>query len=527
MFQSASEHGAEVVERALQEAVGLSPLMPDNASSVIDQSQDSLLDEDAVKESLMFSLLGEIAFAPGSVGLSASIGAGQPSETLSVRAAEAIEDDTISRDAEHYISHLMESRVSALEAESRTIVEDTLDVYCPYLVRRALLTDEEKKIEDLSMAYILYVANAETQHEHHVEQDARRANFVLPVSDERILVEKAVDAYIGYLTEPKAVAAREQTAVRKCVETYCPMLVSHSQMDREKRSVSDATTMYARYLVQTPAERAAFAAAEARVDAVAAATYTNALVLRTSQRVLAESTKTAGPDARTYVERLVANAVWHSEVRTASMSAIVYTEVLLWNLALEASPSRQTWMRRVEQGRVEGARVDEGKDMLAHQAAAQLSAAGRSAVAGALKAACSEYMLAAAQPNEKIAGEWAALLIQSELAATESGRPISPFEDEPMEHGLAYIERQLKGTEEMEPASTVFMRIWDARAAEAEVTRVLRFLLGAEDEVLALSARLREAQASADTPSSDPLMLANLLVASSLGDAAVEAGVSP
>merc|ERR1719331_85649 len=33
MFQSASEHGADMVDRALQEAVGLSQTPPDNASS--------------------------------------------------------------------------------------------------------------------------------------------------------------------------------------------------------------------------------------------------------------------------------------------------------------------------------------------------------------------------------------------------------------------------------------------------------------------------------------------------------------
>jgi len=93
-----------------------------------------------------------------------------------------------------------------------------------------------------------------------------------------------------------------------------------------------------------------------------------------------------------------------------------------------------------------------------------------------------------------------------------------------MEHGLEHVARELQDDEEIEAASTVFMRIWDARLAEDEVTRVLRILLGTEDEVLALAARLLEAQASADQPSSDPRMLANLLVVQSLGDAVVAGG---
>jgi hypothetical protein len=131
-------------------------------------------------------------------------------------------------------------------------------------------------------------------------------------------------------------------------------------------------------------------------------------------------------------------------------------------------------------------------------------------------------MIAISQPNEVVAGEWAALLIQSELAATESGRPPSPFCDSPMECGLEHIANEL-GAEEIEAASKVFMCVWEARTLESEdeVTRVLRFLLGDEGEALALSARLREAQASADTPSDEPRMLANLLVVHSLGDAVV------
>lgn len=91
-----------------------------------------------------------------------------------------------------------------------------------------------------------------------------------------------------------------------------------------------------------------------------------------------------------------------------------------------------------------------------------------------------------------------------------------------MDLGLEYIESLLKGTVEVEAASTVFTRVWDARLVETDLARTVQFLLGDGDEVLALAARLREAQASADEPSVDPRLLASLLVVKSLGDAVDE-----
>ena len=79
---------------------------------------------------------------------------------------------------------------------------------------------------------------------------ARRPNFIQNVAagDEHVAVEKAVDTYMGYLTGLKQVGAREEAAVTKSVETYCPILLRHSQMDPESRKVSDAAFLYTRYL---------------------------------------------------------------------------------------------------------------------------------------------------------------------------------------------------------------------------------------------------------------------------------------
>jgi hypothetical protein len=128
-------------------------------------------------------------------------------------------------------------------------------------------------------------------------------------------------------------------------------------------------------------------------------------------------------------------------------------------------------------------------------------------------------MLAISKPNDVVAGEWASLVIQSELVAIANGRPVSPVQDGPMEAGLVRIAQELVGTAEIESASTVFQRVWDARTVDAELTRLLHFLLGDQAKVLDLAARLREAQVSADEPSEEPRALANILVIRSFSDA--------
>jgi truncated hemoglobin YjbI len=61
MFQSESEQGADIVKQIMEDARGMTPVLSDNASSVVDQSQDSLLDVDAVTGSLFFSIFGDVA----------------------------------------------------------------------------------------------------------------------------------------------------------------------------------------------------------------------------------------------------------------------------------------------------------------------------------------------------------------------------------------------------------------------------------------------------------------------------------
>jgi hypothetical protein len=290
-------------------------------------------------------------------------------------------------------------------------------------------------------------------------------------------------------------------------------------MDRESKATHDAASLYIPYLLQTPAERAAAAALEHKKDSMAAAKYTSALILRTSESVLDAAGKSAGRDARTYIAKLLQSAALDRETVAASVSAIIYAENLLWKLALEASPARQAWLRRVEGGRAAGANELAGQDMLVQQAAARLSAKGRDVVAGALDLAYREYMLAISKPNDVVAGEWASLVIQSELVAIANGRPVSPVQDGPMEAGLVRIAQELVGTAEIESASTVFQRVWDARTVDAELTRLLHFLLGDQAKVLDLAARLREAQVSADEPSEEPRALANILVIRSFSDA--------
>jgi hypothetical protein len=295
---------------------------------VIDQSQDSLLDEDAVKESLLFSIFGDAS--PATLDLAAS---GRSSRATPDRQTMD-ERFSVIHDAELYISQVVAQRASLLEAESRQIAEDTLSVYCPYLVRRAFLTVEEKRIEDTTAAYTTFVDEVKAQHSSErapsaEPTSARRANFIQNVAegDQHVAVEKAVDAYMGYLTGLKQVAAREEAAVTKSLETYCPILIRHSQMDPESRKVSDAASLYTRYLVQTPAERAAAAAESYKGDGAAAAVYANALVLRASQREAKKARKTAGRDARTYLAELLPLAA-SPDVWAASVSAIVYSEVL-------------------------------------------------------------------------------------------------------------------------------------------------------------------------------------------------------
>merc|ERR1719313_442826 len=355
-----------------------------------------------------------------------------------------------SRDSEVYVSHMVTQQASIFEAESRKIAEDTLSVYCPYLVRRAFLTDDEKKMEDSTALYKTFVSQAETQHEHKMDTSGRRAHFIQQAagSDDREAVDKALNAYMAYLTGPAAVSAREEASVSKCVETYCPILVRYSQMDRESKATHDAASLYIPYLLQTPAERAAAAALEHKKDSMAAAKYTSALILRTSESVLDAAGKSAGRDARTYIAKLLQSAALDRETVAASVSAIIYAENLLWKLALEASPARQAWLRRVEGGRAAGANELAGQDMLVQQAAARLSAKGRDVVAGALDLAYREYMLAISKPNDVVAGEWASLVIQSELVAIANGRPVSPVQDGPMEAGLVRIAQELVGTAE-------------------------------------------------------------------------------
>jgi len=56
-------------------------------------------------------------------------------------------------DAEVYTSYLVKYTASIWETESRKIVEDTATEYCPYLVRRAFLDEDEKTIEDMTAAF--------------------------------------------------------------------------------------------------------------------------------------------------------------------------------------------------------------------------------------------------------------------------------------------------------------------------------------------------------------------------------------
>jgi len=59
----------------------------------------------------------------------------------------------VTRDAEVYTSYLVKYTASIWETESRKIVEDTATEYCPYLVRRAFLDEDEKTIEDMTAAF--------------------------------------------------------------------------------------------------------------------------------------------------------------------------------------------------------------------------------------------------------------------------------------------------------------------------------------------------------------------------------------
>jgi hypothetical protein len=398
-------------------------------------------------------------------------------------------------------------------------IGNAVNLYVPYLERRAHLTNDEKHVDDAQSLYVRYLAQSDSEragdaliqsnivsaamerytsrlvfgaavnyslsHEGKIAYDVAEyrklieqdkslegqdiEDMVLAYSGERRAIEDATRTYSEVLVKNVAWRQEDET-IKNSTDLYSSYLVRRAQMSPVEKEIEDATSIYCNVLVRSEKERARLQAATEAKAEHAASVYDPLLVLGAAQKFAASGEGQIARETETYCDKLLTNVcagLDFEEILATSKATYTYIEVLLWKISLELNPARQIYLARQAASRDKFeavpmlGRKNAAPQVQSNDPSSSFTPADRSAILKCLQVAIDYENAANKRADEDVADDWTALVIQAELNS-RSQRPSSPVRDRAKEAGFRKL-RELVPAANVARCEAMFSKLWSAR----------------------------------------------------------------
>jgi hypothetical protein len=465
-------------------------------------------------------------------------------------------------DVRAYVTKLVHKTAWMAEVSA---IGNAVNAYVPYLGRRALMSNDEKIVDDAHAMYTRYLT--QTEKERRNDADVRSAivsaatrrytsrlvtgaaekyalsaegritydvdkyrtlieqdgclekeeieDMVMAYGVERRAIEDATRTYSHVLVNSLAYA-QEAAAITTSTDLYSSYLVRRATLSLEEKEVDDATSTYCHLLLNHGKEWARLQAVSEAKTARAAETYSALLVLGAAQKFAATDAGEVAREAECYCKKLLTNVCEtqdFEDILAASHATDTYVENLLWKISLDMNETRQTYLKRQACAREVYEPVPNlGRKHAAPriEGAVAFTDSERRALLKSLQTAIDQANSADARADEDIADDWTALVIQAELNSRVQ-RPTSPVRDKAREAGFRKLRELLPDTGDRGRYEYAFSQLWNARLGGAleDAIRALGYDMDTTDVIALLAPDVDR----------DAVIMARSLVCLNLGDA--------